>query len=114
LVVAGTPRADLLVGRVWGHAAGIADSGDINTVTQFPELALGAPEAAQSEHRLLGAVRVRPLQRVMIDEMRFGGADGAGAARQCLAGLGHGGLPEAKHAGSPAIAPSNICRARPG
>src|SRR5262249_45067372 len=98
LVVAGAARADFLIGRIWRHAAGIADGGDINAVTQFPELALGAPEAAETEHRLLEALGIGPLERVVIDEMLVGGADRGSAARQRLARGRHGNFLEAEHA----------------
>src|SRR5690242_6526145 len=74
--------------------------------SQFPELALGAPEAAETEHRFFRAVRIRALERTVIQKMLGGGTDGVGAARQSLAGLWHGNLLEAEHGCSPAIVPT--------
>src|SRR5690242_4786987 len=74
--------------------------------SQFPELALGAPEAAETEHRFFRAVRIRALERTVIQKMLGGGSDGVGAARQSLAGLWHGNLLEAEHGCSPAIVPT--------
>ena len=68
--MAGAARADFLIGRVGCHAAGIADRSHVYPVAQFPEFALGAPEAAEAEHRLLEAFRIWAFEPVMIDEMR--------------------------------------------
>ena len=80
--VTGAARADLFIGRVGGVAAGIADGGRIDAVAEFPELALGAPETAEPEHRLLEACGIRRLQLAAVDEMGGGGRDRRGAARQ--------------------------------
>ena len=53
---------DLFIGRIGRMSAGIADGGRMDAVTEFPELALCAPETAQSEHRLLEAGRIGRLQ----------------------------------------------------
>jgi len=65
--VAGQARADLFVGRVRGNAAGIADRGAVHA-RLVPELALGAPEAAQREADLLQAGET-VLQRVAVHEV---------------------------------------------
>ena len=49
LVVAGPAGADLFVSGIRREPAGIADGGDMNA-GDLPELALGAPEAAEPEH----------------------------------------------------------------
>src|SRR5450759_1329980 len=72
LIVAGASRADFLVGRTGRQSAGIADGGDLDArisrpFAKLPEFALGAPEAAKPEQRLLRALRIRPLQRAVID-----------------------------------------------
>src|SRR2546430_8232297 len=50
LVVPGATGANLLVSGIGRIAAGIADRGDVDALTQFPEFALGAPKAAHPEH----------------------------------------------------------------
>src|SRR6266508_6800662 len=62
--------------------AGITDSGRIDAVTEFPELALCAPETAEAEHRLLKAGWIGRLQLAAVDEMRGGGRYRVGTARQ--------------------------------
>jgi hypothetical protein len=52
----------------------------MNALAELPELALGAPEAAQAEDRGLGAGRIRALERTAIDEMLAGSGDRGGAA----------------------------------
>jgi len=89
LVVAGAAAAHLLVGRIWRAARRIADRGDMDAVPKLPELSLGAPEAAQTEHRGLEAIRIRTLERTPIDEVVARGRDRLRAARQRLCGGGH-------------------------
>src|SRR6185436_10167306 len=75
LVVAGPAGAHLLVGRIWRGSTGIADGGGVNAIPQFPELAFGAPEAAQAEHRGFETLRIRPLDRTVKDEVLPRGRD---------------------------------------
>ena len=70
-------------------AGGIADGGDVDAVAQFPEFALGAPEAAHAEHRGLEALGIRPLERPVQDEMLARGGDRRRAAGQRLGGGRH-------------------------
>ena len=56
--MAGAPAAHLLVGGVRGEACGVADGGRVHAV-ELPERPLGAPEAAEGEHRRLETVGVR-------------------------------------------------------
>src|SRR6185369_4133770 len=97
-VVAGAAGADFLVGWMRCRTACVADRGDVDAVPQFPELAFGAPEAAEPEDRLSEALRIRTLECAVIDEMAIGGADRVSAAGQCLTRLGHCNLIEAEHA----------------
>jgi hypothetical protein len=113
LVVTGAARADFLIGRIGRHPAGIADGGDMDAIAQFPEFALGAPEAPEAEHRLFEAVRIRPLQCAMIDEVCGGGADRGGAAGSASPGLGMATFLKPNMLGSPAIVACNICRVKP-
>ena len=62
LGVAGPAGADLLVGRVRGVAAGIAD-GRRHDAGELPEVLLVAPEAAETEDRGLGALGPRAGER---------------------------------------------------
>ncbi|MNI58521.1 hypothetical protein D3C73_1136340 [compost metagenome] len=67
LGVAGQARADLFIGGVRGDAAGIAHRGAVHA-RLAPELALGAPEAAQREADLLLAGET-VLQRMAVHEV---------------------------------------------
>ncbi len=78
----GAARTDLFIGRIGRMSAGIADGGRMDAVAELPELALGAPETAQPEHRLLEAGGIGRLQLAAVDEMRGGGRYRGGAARQ--------------------------------
>src|SRR5947199_180446 len=51
--MAGATRANFLIRGVLGVAPGIANGGGGYAIAEFPELALGAPETAKTEHRLL-------------------------------------------------------------
>src|SRR5580704_6387848 len=91
----GPARANLFVSRISGMAAGVAHRGGEDAVTELPELALRAPEAAKPEHRLRHALRKRRLELTAVDEMAVGGGDRVrtagqrlGRARQC-GGLAH-------------------------
>src|SRR5271170_5059071 len=84
--MAGAAAAHLLIGRVRGRAAGIADRGDPHS-RSLPEYSFGAPEAAETEHRLLKAGGIRARQRMAVDEMPFGDLARLGAARQAILGL---------------------------
>src|SRR5262249_55554811 len=61
LVVPGAAGANLLVRRVGRVATGVADGGDVNAITQFPELAFCSPATAPAEHRRLESLRTWPL-----------------------------------------------------
>jgi hypothetical protein len=69
----------------------------MDAVTQLPELALRAPEAAEAEDRGFHSLRIRALQGAAVHMMLAGGGDRRGAARQGFAGDGHGGLLELEH-----------------
>ena len=84
--MAGQPGAGLLIGRVGGDAAGIADRRHPDAFG-LPEQALGAPEAAEAEHSRLQPVGIGTLERPLRDEMLGRGRDGTVAAGQRLAGL---------------------------
>ena len=86
--MAGAAGADFLIGRIGRVAAGIADRGDDKRRRPVPRTSLGAPEAAEAEHGLLDAFRIRALERAMIDEMLARGADRRRAAGQRLGALG--------------------------
>src|SRR5213083_1886910 len=58
----GQPTADLLVGRIRCVAAGVADRRGVDP-GQLPDDALGAPEATETEDRLLEPVREGRLER---------------------------------------------------
>src|SRR5262245_47227174 len=88
-VVAGAAGADLLVGRVGRMAAGVTDGGDVNAITEFPELAFGAPEAAHAEHRGLEALGIRPLERSVQYEMLARGRDRRGTSGHGLRSRRH-------------------------
>src|SRR5215472_3099322 len=84
--------------------ARISDRGDVNAFAQFPELALGAPEAAHPEHRHFEARRVWLLQPPAKNEMLPRGRDRCRAARQRLGRGRHFKLlVEHEHATSPLV-----------
>src|ERR1700759_1173226 len=58
--MAGPVRADLLVGRVDGVAAGVADAGRYNAL-DLAERGLDAPEASRGKRRALQAIVVHQL-----------------------------------------------------
>src|SRR5262245_1541771 len=100
LVVPGAAGANLLVRRVGRVATGVPDGGDVNAITQFPELAFGAPEAAHAEHRGLEALGIWPLERSAQYEMLARGRDRRGTSRQGLRSRRHFELfLEHEHAG---------------
>ena len=70
LVVAGHAGADFTVGRIRRVSGGVAHGRAVDT-RQLPELALGAPEAPEPEHRLFEAGREAPSDRRAVDEMRI-------------------------------------------
>jgi hypothetical protein len=83
--MAGTPRADLLVGRIGGAASRVADRGDVTAIAEFPEFAfrtLKQPSPNTACSRPLG---IRRLQPATVDEMADRGRDRRGASRQRLA-----------------------------
>ena len=87
--MAGATAAGLLVRRVRREAAGVADGRRVDAVG-LPELALGAPEAAEPEHRGLETLRPRPDQRLAVDEVLLGNRHRLiGAAGQRLVGADH-------------------------
>src|SRR6185369_15142435 len=88
----------LLIGRVRRVACRIARGRDMDALTQFPELPLGAPEATHAEHGGLEARRVRPFERMVVDEMVSGRWNGCRTARQGIGGRRYFGLlPQVKH-----------------
>src|SRR5882762_11496949 len=94
-------------------AAGIADRGGIDAVAEFPEFALGSPEAAEPEHRLLQSFRIRRLDLMAVDEMAFRGRNRRGAAGQRLGSARQcGGLAHEQH-GTPPGTTSGETRAVP-
>ena len=86
-VVAGLSAADFLVAGVGGGASGVADR-SAEHPGQFPEAALGTPEAAHAEHRLLQAAGKRWLDRVAADRMGSGHWHGGVATGRGGAGRG--------------------------
>src|SRR6185312_388891 len=73
-------------------ARGIADGGRVDA-RSLPELALGAPEAAQAEHRLLEPGREWRLDAVAVDEVgRRHGERCLVTSRQRAAGRRHLGF----------------------
>src|SRR6516165_7785327 len=100
--MAGAARADLFIGRVRREAAGIAYCGDMDAVAELPELALGTPETAKPEHRLLEACRIRRLETFAIDIVGAGSRKRRGAAGQCFGCAGKSsGLAHEQHEFSP-------------
>jgi hypothetical protein len=98
LVVAGLAAADLLIGRIGREAAGVSHRGRVDAVAQFPELTLGAPEAAHAEHRGLQALGPRSHERMTVDEMSGRSRDRRGAAlERCRGGRHFGLLPGEEH-----------------
>jgi acetolactate synthase regulatory subunit len=71
LVVSGPAGADILVCRVRGLACGVAYRRCVHAL-RLPELSLGAPEAAQAEHRLFRVARERAFEWCIEDEMTGG------------------------------------------
>ena len=88
LVVPGAPGADILIGRVRCVTARIADRGGPHT-RQFPELALGAPEAAEPEQRALHALGEGRCHRLPVDEMLGQNRHDPVAVRQRPIGTDH-------------------------
>src|SRR5208282_5915294 len=88
LGVPGASAADLLIGRVGGGTAGVADGGDPDP-QRLPEYPLGPPEAAKPEHRLFQALGIGPDQGVAVDEMPVRYGHRFGSSRQALAQLGN-------------------------
>lgn len=89
LRVAGQARADLLVHRVLGVAALIADQRGPHARRELPELSFGAPEAAQTEVGGLQALGVGAEERVAEDGVAVGDlVREFGPALECLFGGG--------------------------
>ena len=84
----GATAADLLVGRVRGGAAGVADGGDPDP-GRLPEHPLGAPEAAEREYRLLQPRGIGSDQRMAVDEVPFRHRHRLGPSRQTFPGPGN-------------------------
>src|SRR5262249_16741940 len=100
LIVAGAPGADLLVGRIGRVTGRIARRSDVDALTQLPEFALGAPEAAHAEHGFRIALRIGAFQRVAVDEVATRRRDRAVSARQGVGGVGYFELlAQAEHGG---------------
>ena len=87
LGVAGPARADLVVGRVRGEAARVADGGR-DDARRLPEGLLGAPEAAESEDGDLRAVGHGPASGVPRTACRSGTSIGSGRPGRASAGEG--------------------------
>ena len=109
LGVTGATRAHLFVGGIGRKAAGVSH-GRGDHARDLPELALGAPETAQAEHRFLEPARGRLLDVRTVDEVSAGQRHRRIAAGQrlvlrgnrgLLAEEGHGGSLERKLRGSP-------------
>src|SRR6185437_17016980 len=81
--VAGETRADLAVGRVRRGPARVADGGAEDALL-FPELALGAPEAAHCERGQLEPRRKRRFERRAVDEVARRDRHPLGAAGERL------------------------------
>ena len=77
----GQPRTDLLIGRIGGNAAGVANGGGEHPFG-LPEQALRPPKTAHAKNRLAHAVRVRANERAAIDEVLAGNRHALSAARQ--------------------------------
>src|SRR5262245_64786376 len=71
-VMARATGAYLLIGRFGCDAAGVTHCGDPDAIAHLPELALGAPEATEAEHRCLQALRIGAFQGALIEEVRAG------------------------------------------
>src|SRR5581483_8313419 len=57
-VMPGAPAADLFISRVRGLTRGITNRGDMDSIAQLPELALGTPEASEAKDRCLQPLRI--------------------------------------------------------
>src|SRR5215813_1271407 len=68
-VMARTAGAYFLIGWVWCDTPGVTDRRDPNAIAHLPELALGAPEAAEPEHRRLEPLRVGPFEGALVEEV---------------------------------------------
>src|SRR4051812_24333394 len=79
----GVTAAHLLIGRVRRRAAGIADRGRPHA-RRLPELALGAPETAEPEHRRFETPRVRAGERMAVDIVLIRDRHADRAPRQTL------------------------------
>src|SRR5690349_19129193 len=92
LRVTGAPAADLLVGRVRGRAAGVADGRAVDA-GRLPEHALRAPEAAEGEYGGADAVGERLADgRAQNLVGRRDARDLVIAAGQRVGGIGNGQL----------------------
>ena len=87
--MAGAAGAHLLVGGVGRGTAGITDRRHPDAVAHLPELALGAPEAAQAEDCRLEPVGVGTFERTLVEEVRLGRRDRVGAALERAVGRRH-------------------------
>ena len=101
LVVAGQPRADLLVGRIGRMPARVADRGHEYAVAELPEHPLRPPEAAEAENCRLHPQRIGALQRPAVDKMRRRRRDRLTTPGQRLIGTRHRGLLAEQEHGAP-------------
>src|SRR5215831_8525982 len=104
LVVARATGAHFLVGRVGRDTAGVAHRRHPDAISHLPELALGAPEATESEHRHLEAVWIGAFERALAEEVHVGSGDWLGAAFKCAVGGWHLELFAGKQHGFRAVA----------
>src|ERR1700722_17243904 len=84
--MAGASAADLLIAWVGRDSARVAHRGRVYAGS-FPENALGPPEAAHSENRLLDTLREGGLHRIAQHQVALGDLNRLRAAGQCLGGL---------------------------
>jgi hypothetical protein len=83
--------AHFFIGRVRRDAGRVADGGAVDA-GQLPELAFGAPEAAQAEERQLRAGGEWRDDAVAVHEVLFGDRQRRGAAREDVSGVWQDGL----------------------
>src|SRR4051794_10825324 len=100
----GAAGANLLIGRVWRDAPGIADRRRVDAIAELPEHALRAPEAAKPENRAFETGRIRPLEGALEHVVARGSLDRIRPAGQSLGGRRHFKLfPEHEHRDLPRL-----------
>src|SRR5256885_6486658 len=83
--MAGETAAHLFVGGIRREPARVSDGSRIYALG-FPELALGAPEAAHAERHFLHSIGERRHHAVAVDEMSLGNRHRPRAPRQRFVG----------------------------